>query len=784
MGAGSDVTYYPLKADTTHMQDRAVTPMGLDALEPRVMMSGSAASITLADRGELLANLAPGSLATTLKYRLKAGDAAGFDQILLDRMVARQGAKYFFAPQDAAAYVQFAANDTYPDTSNLGPSIQAEKDAADKVLQHLFPQQVDSESYTVQLGSTIDWTTAPAGQGGNFLHGLNRHNYWPKLAEAYQMTGDRRYARELGSELQTWYVQSAPLRNPDAWSTAAGGQWWLLDAADRVGQWTRAYFTMLGSRGLTPEGNTLFLSGFLRHADFLSRVTARSAASNWTTLHAAALGELGTLFPEFTRAADWRAQGRALMNACLDRQFFADGGHVEQSPAYAASALHYMLEDFRLDAINGGTGWTRKARLRLTAATEAFYQLTQWTRKLPALSDTYENFPAAKLLARAGAVLGDPRYFVVGPGLEELWLLGPDAVTARRTADDWGGLRDRGAGFALPDAGYYMLRGRLWQRAGTPPYELDNTQLVFDAGPTGGTHGHFDLFNVVLSDQGTTKIADPGPWAYDDSPQRAVAQSTPAHNTISVDGLNHAPVDAAHSPLVSVDKFEVGSDFTMVSARHYAYSQLPGQPVVARTVWMDQRDEQSAAAIIVDWTSSSTVHTYTTSLTVPQVVGQAGPWDSDLIPGLGNAILMPGQTTRLDTAYITPSAPPAAPVQGTRWNASQTAKSAVFISVIGADSATLVEPIRRGRPIQIRVSVIGQPDRVVSFNPPDLAPPSAAITSAVKVATRSLAAAVGSQEAVVAVPSDLPPHPSVFSQTPIHKRDAVLSAENADEILS
>jgi hypothetical protein len=50
--------------------------------------------------------------------------------------------------------------------------------------------------------------------------------------------------------------------------------------------------------------------------------------------------------------------------------------------------------------------------------------------------------------------------------------------------------------------------------------------------------------------------------------------------------------------------------------------------------------------------------------------------------------------------------------------------------VIGADSATLVEPIRRGRPIQILLHVIGQPDRVVSFDPPDLTPPTASIAAA------------------------------------------------------
>src|SRR4051794_38427713 len=101
---------------------------GFEALEPRGMMSAAAGAITLADRGELLANLAPGSLATTLKYRLKAGDGAGFDQILLDRMVGRQGPQYFFASADVPGYVNFAASDSYPDTSNLVASINAEKD--------------------------------------------------------------------------------------------------------------------------------------------------------------------------------------------------------------------------------------------------------------------------------------------------------------------------------------------------------------------------------------------------------------------------------------------------------------------------------------------------------------------------------------------------------------------------------------------------------------------------------------------------------------------------------
>jgi hypothetical protein len=694
------------------------------------------ASITLADRWELLTNLTPGPMATALKHRLQANDPAGFDQILLDRMAARQGPAYFFAPADVPQYVQFAATDpTVSGPENLGQQAATEAMYADKILQHLFPQQVDSAEYTVQLGTTIDWDAAPDGQGSNFLHALNRHNYWPQLAVAYRMTGDRRYARELCAQLETWYAQNPALKNPDAWPDTSP-RWWLLDAADRVTQWTRTYYLMLGSKGLTPEANTLFLSGLLRHADFLSRVTPRSTASNWTTLHAAALSELGLLFPEFTRAADWRTQGRQLMNACLDRQFYPDGGHVEESPSYGASALGAMLADFRLDMLNGGTGWTRKARLRLQAAVEALYQMAISNRQLPALSDTYARFPIGGLLSRAGVILGDRRYITDESTLDDLWMFGPDSVTARRQQGLSAGLPDRGPAFAMPDAGYYVLPGK--ERSDG----VAETSVIFDAGPTGGSHGHYDLFNIELDDNQSPSIADPGPWAYDDSPQRAFAVSTPAHNTISIDGENHMAVAATHSPLISIDKVEVTDVHALITARHYAYADLPGQPVVARSIWLDRTTVSNSPLIIVDWVSSSANHTYTSSLTVPtdasrfKIRPDGALADQDGAPVI-QPLVTDGRTVTVARAFTTTSPPPAAPNQATRWSISQTGKSALFVTLVvrGASvdydspTATLVEPPRRGRPLQIRLHVPSQIDRIIAFDPPDLNPLPTPITA-------------------------------------------------------
>ena len=54
-------------------------------------------------------------------------------------------------------------------------------------------------------------------------------------------------------------------------------------------------------------------------------------------------------------------------------------------------------------------------------------------------------------------------------------------------------------------------------------------QVTFNAGPKGGGHGHLDYLNFELYGYGKALIADPGPWAYDNSPERAYALSTPSN---------------------------------------------------------------------------------------------------------------------------------------------------------------------------------------------------------------------------------------------------------------
>ena len=83
-------------------------------------------------------------------------------------------------------------------------------------------------------------------------------------------------------------------------------------------------------------------------------------------------------------------------------------------------------------------------------------------------------------------------------------------------------LVSRGDAYAMTDSGNYIMRSG---------DDANARQIIFDAGPKGGSHGHYDLLNFELSGYGRPLISDPGAYQYDTSANRAYVISTQAHNT-------------------------------------------------------------------------------------------------------------------------------------------------------------------------------------------------------------------------------------------------------------
>jgi hypothetical protein len=89
--------------------------------------------------------------------------------------------------------------------------------------------------------------------------------------------------------------------------------------------------------------------------------------------------------------------------------------------------------------------------------------------------------------------------------------------------------------------GYHVQRSG-WGEAGRD-YRHERFAL-FDCGPVGdGGHGHYDQLSVELAGGGHNLVVDPGRFTYADGDDgwRHWFKGTPAHNTVTVDGLDQTP---------------------------------------------------------------------------------------------------------------------------------------------------------------------------------------------------------------------------------------------------
>jgi hypothetical protein len=726
----------------------SVAPQGHDLVSSTsstapaaITLSTSAAPdlMTHGQRQELLLHLAnplQPSLGRTLRH---SGDAA-FDASLLDYILHRDGINYFYRPKSLSGLVDWI--NTY-----LGGRADKDVVKADAILAHKFPEQVSSDEYAIQLpAGEIDWGRQPTTTDNpGFLHALNRHGYWRELGMAWQLTSDPRYVRELVAELKSWSDQTPALSNPDDWPSHAT-QWSPLDTADRVRNWIETYYRVLGAPAWTPAANSLFLYRLFDQGDFLSRVTPSAYTKNRTAVHAAALVRIGILFPEFTDAPVWEYHGFDMTFRCLGAQFYPDGGHVEETPAYEAATANAMFEDFYLAQLNGRTNWTRNRRKRLQNAIGSLYQLLNPNGSMPGLSDTYRSSDSRPFIFRAGFVFGDARWKKASrPTIEDVLLIGPKRIGLQPLNQD-DRLADRGPAFAMPDSGYYILRGAEYQLGGA---KYTDTQLILDAGPKGGGHGHFDLLSFEFQEDAPyVLIPDPGPYLYDDSADRQYVISTPAHNTISIDGLNHRAIEGAGNPNIVVDEFWSDEDEARVTAHHYAYDDLTGRPTVARTLWIERRVNEPAVMLAVDWVRSDAPHTFTTSFNLASLFDSGIPNVQRSGTGLVDVQLsktrhmrvqsleVPGQSEDLIDAFISSQPPPNSKTPSKRLAISQSGESALFVTLMSSFvtskksgqvvsapvSAEFEAPPQTGQTVQIKLTYPDGSTRSLTFAPPDLSP--------------------------------------------------------------
>jgi hypothetical protein len=419
---------------------------------------------------------------------------------------------------------------------------------ADRLCEHRLELLGYGE---VDLGRMIDWHRDPVTGAvwprrfwadydpvndlsygdSKTIHELNRHQHLPRLAKAYFLTGQERYAQEAIAQIESWIEQ-----NPES----SGINWQAsLEIAIRVLSWLWTIFFLLPSPLFTESFArqiTQSLLTQLRHVHTYPSVY--SSPNTHLIGEATALFIAGLLFDGMGEASTWRDFGAGLLVQEAENQILDDGVHCELSTCYHCYTTDFYLQTLIL-ARRNRFDFPPIVADKVAGMLEYILHLTRPDGSLPQLGDDdggralalrrqdYRSYVDG--LAVGAAVFERPDFkWQSGAFCEEtFWLL---AETGWRDYEALAAAPPEDTSRAFLSAGYFVHRTG-WSK--------HDSHSVFDCGglgfPTGG-HGHADALSVVLFAEGRELLIDPGTGAYNAKAEwRSYFRSSAAHNTVEVD---------------------------------------------------------------------------------------------------------------------------------------------------------------------------------------------------------------------------------------------------------
>jgi uncharacterized heparinase superfamily protein len=295
---------------------------------------------------------------------------------------------------------------------------------------------------------------------------------------------------------------------------------------------------------LRPDAVATILRSLSNQIRFLARNLETDIGGNHIVKNIKALA-WGSTFFAGRRAEQWRQLALRLLDRELEAQILADGVHFERSPSYHAQVFGDLLETRHVLGPGVLDGFLD----------EALAQMAQ---------------PLADLAHPDGgpAVFNDAGLTMAYPAAEclEAW------------QDELGGSTSPRSVFAYPEGGYYGMR-------------TGDFCLIADMGLIGPdelpAHAHGDVGSFELSVAGERLIVDQGVFEYSAGDRRALSRSAASHNVLHIEGGDQAEFYGAfrcgRRPSVRAT-FEEDAQGFVLSGQHDGYANLPGRPLVERTI--------------------------------------------------------------------------------------------------------------------------------------------------------------------------------------------------------
>jgi hypothetical protein len=466
--------------------------------------------------------------------------------------------------------------------------------------------QIDLGDHLVSIGPRPDWTLEPlSGKRAPAVHWsriafldprvagdckltweLNRHQYFVTLGRAYLLTHDDRFASLIAEHVSSWIDENPPQVGIN-WTSS-------LELAFRAISWIWALYLVRDSRQLDGSLFLHVLKSLYLHARHIEcNLSTYFSPNTHITGEALGLLYIGSAFPEFTRAAHWRALGRQILAEQLDRQLLADGVYFEQSTYY-----HRYTTDFYLHALlltpSTEPALHASIRPRLDRMLDFLLYITRPDGTSPLIGDddggrlvmlgerAANDFRDTLAIGAAIQRRGDCAH-VAGHSVQELlWLLGPKGLQAY---DELTATPPSSASRGFAESGYFVLR-ESWDQSAD--------WALVRCGPHASqtaAHGHADALAMELSVAGSPVLIDSGTYVYTASrEEREYFRGTAAHNTMTVDDVDSA--EPGHSvfkwksaPRSRATAWVTNSTFDFFDGEHDGYLRLAAPALHSRAAF-------------------------------------------------------------------------------------------------------------------------------------------------------------------------------------------------------
>ena len=390
----------------------------------------------------------------------------------------------------------------------------------------------------LRFGRWVDYRDFSRAGDCKLVWEPNRHHQLVVLARAYRATGEKRYARAVLEQLESW-LDACPFGRGMNWRST-------LELGIRLINWVWA-LDLVREAGLPEEPlRSRVLASVHQHVwEIAGRYSGGSSANNHLVGEAAGVFVATAYFPGLDPLGRIHDESREILAREILRQSHPDGGTREQAIGYQVFVLQFYLV---VDAVSRAMGRPMPASFsaRLELMLEFVRGLTEGG-PLPPFGDADDGLvldlgahrPPWPAWLAVGAVRFDRADFARRAEAGPRRLAGCWAAGRRSASRPCGGRAPLPelASRAYPESGYYLLQAGGAERHGV--------SVVFDCGELGfgsiAAHGHADALSFTLRAFGQDVLVDPGTYDYFSYPEwRRYFRSTRAHNTVEVDGLDQS----------------------------------------------------------------------------------------------------------------------------------------------------------------------------------------------------------------------------------------------------